>query len=582
MKYLANIIFVFLLLSVAPAALAKPVSVELSAPGLSSALQTTILDNISLYRQRNSPFLTDDYVERLYQRGPEEIRTTLKVFGYYQATVTGKLDRQDDAWQIAYSVDPGQPLRIKDVDLNISGAGQDDKKITQWVQDYPLHAGDVLNQQRYEQAKKTLQGLLLERGYFNSQLLNHEIQISMKNYYGNIVVHIDTGQRFRFGEVTFVQDDYDARYLKRFVPFEKGQYFTGEMLSQLQKNLASSGEFQSVEIAPLTDAATDEMVPVHITLVPRKPTRYTFGVGFGTDTGPRGRVGVERRHITNTGHRAEAEAFVSKVRFRLTANYRIPLTKPPYDYLLLSGERVVEDTGDTYSQSNKVSVNTVYGLKDWQRTASLAYLAENYRVAGETQDSSLLIPGIIFLYKPDSPRQLSQPLDYRWQFSISAKGAHENVASDVSFVQSRLLLGNRLKLTSDLNLVTRVDVGWTWVEFFDQLPVSQRFFAGGDLSVRGFAYNSIGPEDANGDVIGGDRLLVGSVEMQYQFSADKDVAVFFDAGNAYTGSHFNIERGAGIGMGWSLPFGVLRAYVANALSRPDHPWRPHLVVGADW
>ena len=144
------------------------------------------------------------------------------------------------------------------------------------------------------------------------------------------------------------------------------------------------------------------------------------------------------------------------------------------------------------------------------------------------------------------------------------------------------MLGNRLKLLPDVALVSRVDVGWSWVEDFNELPVSQRFFAGGDLSVRGFDYNSIGPEDDNGDVIGGDRLLVGSAELQYQFSPNKDVAVFFDAGNAYTGSDFKIERGIGFGLGWSLPFGVLRAYVANAVSKPDNPWRMHLVVGADW
>jgi translocation and assembly module TamA len=156
------------------------------------------------------------------------------------------------------------------------------------------------------------------------------------------------------------------------------------------------------------------------------------------------------------------------------------------------------------------------------------------------------------------------------------------VASDVSFMQSRLSLGNRFKVLSNVNLVSRVDVGWTWVQDFNELPVSQRFFAGGDQSVRGFEYQSIGPKDDEGNVIGGDRLLVGSVELQYEFASDKDVAVFYDSGNAYTGSNIQIENGVGIGLGWSLPFGVLRAYVANAISEPDNPWRLHVLIGADW
>jgi translocation and assembly module TamA len=282
------------------------------------------------------------------------------------------------------------------------------------------------------------------------------------------------------------------------------------------------------------------------------------------------------------GHTADAEAFASDIRTRLTANYRIPLTKPPYDYLLFSGEHLIEETDDTYSESNTVSTSTVYGLDDWTRTITIAYLSEIYTVSNERRESVLLIPGITFYYEPKSKREFSKQFDYRWRFSIGAKGAHESVASDVSFMQSRLSLGNRFKVLSNVNLVSRVDVGWTWVEDFDELPVSQRFFAGGDQSVRGFAYQSIGPEDENGDVIGGDRLLVGSVELQYEFAPDKDVAVFYDSGNAYTGSEIQIENGVGAGFGWSLPFGVLRAYVANAISEPDNPWRLHILIGADW
>jgi translocation and assembly module TamA len=60
------------------------------------------------------------------------------------------------------------------------------------------------------------------------------------------------------------------------------------------------------------------------------------------------------------------------------------------------------------------------------------------------------------------------------------------------------------------------------------------------------------------------------------------VAVFYDAGNAYTGSQFTVENGVGVGMGWALPIGVLRVYLANAVSEPSNPWRLHVLVSADW
>jgi translocation and assembly module TamA len=582
LKRWSKMVFALCLLVMSANAFAQKVSVTLDLPKLNDQQKQTVLESIGLYTQRNSPFLTDDYIARLFRRGEQEIRTTLQVYGYYKATVDSSLEKIEDIWQAKYKVALGEPIKIRDVDVEIHGDGSRDEKLKQWVAGYPLHSGDILDQTRYEQAKNSLQSILSERGYFKSKLTRHEIQVSMKQYFCNIVFHVDTGPRHRFGDVTFVQDTFDTSYLKRFVPFSKGEYFTGDSLSQLQKNLATSHEFQSVEITPLVAAAVDNTVPIRITLIPRKPTRYTFGIGYGTDTGPRGRVGVERRRVTKTGHKADAEAFVSKVRSKLTANYTIPLTKPPYDYLLFSGERLIENTDDTYSQTNTVSANTVFALKNWERTISLSYLSEIYTVSDEERQSSLLIPGISFRYQPHDEREYSGLFDYRWRLRISAKGAHESLASDVSFVQSRLSLGNRFKLLPKFNLVTRADVGWTWVENFDDLPVSQRFFAGGDQSVRGFAYNSIGPKDAEGKVIGGDRLLVGSVELQYQYTHDKDVAVFYDAGNAYTGSQFTVENGIGVGMGWALPIGVLRVYLANAVSEPSNPWRVHILVSADW
>ena len=65
------------------------------------------------------------------------------------------------------------------------------------------------------------------------------------------------------------------------------------------------------------------------------------------------------------------------------------------------------------------------------------------------------------------------------------------------------------------------------------LPPSLRFYAGGDRSVRGYTYQSLGPKDASGNVIGGKHLLVGSVEVEYAISKSWSMALFYDVGNAF-------------------------------------------------
>jgi translocation and assembly module TamA len=562
-------------------AYARSFSILLDIPELTGDQKKTVLENLSLYRQKDSPLLSDDYIARLYLNGKQEIVTTLQVFGFYEASVEADLDKSEDAWTIKYDVHAGTPVNVTSVDLKIQGEGEKDSAFESWLANFPIRPGDRLNHNLYEDAKKQVQNILVERGYFNGRLTRHEIQLHLKQYSGAIVLHVDTGPRFRFGDVTFIQEAFDIDYLRRFVPFSTGQIFLAAELSKLQKNLAVSGEFKTIEIMPLPESATDNMVPIRVLLTPRKPLRYKIGGGYGTDTGIRGRVGVERRQITDTGHRADAEAFVSKVLRTVTAHYRIPLKKPATDSMVFTGEHRLEETDTTYSESNTVAASHVFGLKSWLRTTSITYLKENYSAGNESNKSNLVIPSINFLYDPEKERR---PVLYRprWHFDLNIKGSHTDLASDVSFVQGKLYGEVRFQFTRSFTLVARGDIGGSLVDEFADLPVSQRFFAGGDYSIRGFDYKSLGPKDENGEVVGGTHLLVGSVEGQYMFIPNWDVAAFYDTGNAYDKDQFEPEQGAGAGVGYRFPFGIVRVYGAVALSKSDNPTRLHVIVSADW
>jgi len=560
---------------------ARTYSIELDIPELAAAQRQTVLDNISLYRQRSSPLLSDDYVMRLYVNGKQEIITTLQVFGFYEASVESSLEKDDDVWIIQYNVTAGAPISVSNVDLQVRGEGETDSELATWRAKFPIHPGDRLNHQHYEEAKKELRNLLAERGYFNSRLTQHEIQVNLKQHSGNIVIQVDTGPRFKFGDVTFVQETFDTGYLRRFIPFAKGDIFLAEDLSELQKNLAVSGEFRKIEVIPLPESAIDNRVPIRVNLTPKKPLRYKIGAGYGTDTGFRGRAGVERWQITDTGHRADAELFLSNVIRTVTANYRIPMKKPATDYLLFTGEHKIEDTDTSYSESNAVAASNTYGLKSWLRTLSTTFLKENYAVGSEANKSNLLIPSISFSFDPEKERR-PELHRLRWHFDVIVKGSHTDLASDVTFLQGKIFAELRYQFARKFALVARGDIGASEVGEFSNLPVSQRFFAGGDYSIRGYGYKSLGPRDENGEVVGGTHLLVGSVELQYTFLRNWDFAVFYDTGNAYDKDAFEPEQGAGAGIGYKLPFGIVRAYGANALSTSDNDWRAHLIFSADW
>ena len=252
----------------------------------------------------------------------------------------------------------GPAMFVNQVDLQFSGDGKKDETLQRWKKNFPIKQGEKLDQQAYESAKKDLMILLRERGYLKAAFQTSEIKVSLKEYSSQIRIYLDTGPRYKFGPVSFKHDAFSAEYLSRFVPFTEGEAFDNNMLVELQKNLSLSGEFDNIEISPLLDQTENETIPITVVVTAKKPWNYLLGLGYGTDTGPRTRVRIERHQISDTGQNADAEVYYSQIKKNLSLNYRIPLVNPafvtkkiaiPHTVIanrLLSVEFIVSDDGN--------------------------------------------------------------------------------------------------------------------------------------------------------------------------------------------------------------------------------------------
>ena len=113
----------------------------------------------------------------------------------------------------------------------------------------------------------------------------------------------------------------------------------------------------------------------------------------------------------------------------------------------------------------------------------------------------------------------------------------------------------------------------------DELPESLGFLAGGDNSVRGYDFESIGLSE-NGEVSVAENLFVGSVEYEHPIKNGFAIAAFIDVGDAFNDS-IKLNKGAGLGLRWRLPFGALRLDAASALDLDGDPIRLHFSFGTD-
>lgn len=558
---------------------AAKLSIQLNVD-LPEEQRQNIKENLSVYQFRDSPLLNEGYVDSLKLKGINEIQTMLQYFGYYKAKVNVSSQQQNGNFNVTYSVELGPAVKIENVDIDIKGDGSQDQELIQWKKSYPLGGGDVLSHDKYEQAKKTLLQLLHDRGYFASELQTHKIAVNLNTMTANIALVVDSGPRYYFGETYYIQEDYDLGYLKRFLPYKKGDEFHTERLAELHQRLLKSQEFLSVEINPEVAKADESLrVPISIRLTPRKKWRFSLGLGYGTDVGVQASGAVNQKRFTRRGHQAGADTTVSETKQEAAVNYTIPAKRPWSDFYNLRYGFAHEQTDDTERYTNTLTFKAVYELKVLRHIFSLSFEDEQFLVGHDSKTrTKMLVPSIAAQYLPQEGRLLDR---LRFDLYGEIRGSADKVVSDVKFAQF-ISRGNfKYQLSKRWAALSRFNAGFTDIADFNKLPVSYRFFAGGDYSVRGYDYNSLSPVDEEGNRIGGRNLLVGSVELQYRFLRDWDVAAFYDIGNAFNVGNTDLKQGAGFGVGWHYSLLSVRVYAANALDMSDRPWKLHLIVGAD-
>ena len=152
----ALIALIIQLLIVVNPVLAATVAIQLSV-NLPDEAKQNIIENLSLYQYRDSPLLDENNLGGLTVKGVSEIQTMLQTFGYFKAKISASTQKTNGNFNVVYTVDLGSPMIVDRVDIQINGAGKSDREVTKWVKSYPIVSGDILVQNKYEEAKKNLE-----------------------------------------------------------------------------------------------------------------------------------------------------------------------------------------------------------------------------------------------------------------------------------------------------------------------------------------------------------------------------------------------------------------------------------------
>ncbi|WP_043114495.1 autotransporter assembly complex protein TamA [Solimonas soli] len=548
--------------------------------GVSGELKSNAEAYLTIRDEAARKDLDQATVERLHRQAGPQLREALRPFGYYNPFIDAHLEGEAPQWRATYTIDPGPRTTLTHVDLDISGPGAEDFEREQRRMRRRLEEGQPLLHSDYDEAKSLLASAAYAKGYLDAHYILSELRVKPSDNTAEAVLHFETGPQYRFGDFTIVQQDgsrkLDDGFLRRYVPIKPGAVYDPQVLLDTQFALGDLGYFDSVEIVPQRDAAVDRRVPLVINTTPRKSQRYEFGLGYGTDTGARGLFGVDFRRLNDTGHTLHIETQISEIKDEALVEYRIPLGNKAGELFSITGNVGEQDYNAGTSYLRGVGIGLARSPGKWQRRYYLKYLHENSNLGTDTVIADLLMPGLTL-----NRAELNDTIYTRkgWSLFGDVHGGARNMASTVSFIQLHLI--GKAAWPVDWNrsrLLLRYEYGANSVEDFGRLPASQRFFAGGDESVRGYGYQSLGPKDSEGNVIGGNYLTTFSGEFETPVWKNWGAAVFLDGGGADDHPAPELHYGVGAGVRYRSPVGSVQLDLAHPLDRDESPVRLHFGV----
>ncbi len=552
----ASRILPVVLLTLLPALAQASVQVQIS--GIDKVLAAAVRANLALtpYADRA---VSEPQMRRLYASVPGEVRKALEPYGYFDARlVAGSYKRvagktADENWTVTLRIAAGTPVRVTALQLDMPADALQLPAVRRAVRAFAPKTGAILDQALYTRSKQAVMAALQADGFLDAEASVHRIAVNTATHSAAISLSWKPGARYKLGAVTFQGSQFAPGFLQRYVPWRVGEFYSQDALLQLQQRLTGADYFAMAEVNPEPRQARDLVVPVVVQVSPAKRTVYSAGALYGTDTGAGVESGVRRRWLNRYGHKAALNTLLTQ--HLKTANLIYSIPRPGQDNrnFNFGANWLDENTATSRSRTLGLAANESREWRGFNSSLGLNTLSGNYVVGGENGNSTLL-----YAEASVTRKKGANPIYVRNGWAVSATARAGAPLSTTAFTQMTLD-GTWIHTLAPRNrIILRGSAGATWVQNFNALPPQLRFFAGGDRSIRGYGYQTIGPRNAQGLVIGGRDLLVASATFEHYFLPKWGVALFADGGDAFNGSDFRMHQAIGFGLRWISPVGPVR------------------------
>ena len=553
-----------------------PYRVEIDAP---SDLRAPIAASLGLVRWQHWPDMNADIAERLAAEAVGEATNAAAAEGYFSASVDVAVDRSTRPTVYTVKVVPGEPTRIADVRIDVSGPAVDDTPrgtdaIARLRAGWGLAPGEIFRQSQWTAAKNQALATLRAAPYPAARIVRSEAAIDPDARRAALSIAIDSGPAFRFGDlVTTGLGRYRAAMVENYRSFARGDPYSEATLEQFIRRLNRTGYFSSVQAAIDVDSSTPDDAPVRVAIIEAPARHLEVGLGFSTDVGYTSKVDYRDVNLDRNGLQllvnGQLDSKIQSGSIRLIA----PANEFGWIGTFPLGARRTDIEG--------LVTRTAYAGTRWNsldERRERAYSATYYDDEQEPEGAALQRSHATYLEAEQYVREVDNLLSPTRGFMASLQGGGGIPgASTRGFgrVVGRFVAW--VPLDAGLELQLRAEGGAVLAPTRDGIPSTLLFRTGGDTTVRGYAFESLGVKEGSATV-GGRYYAVASAELIRWVNEFWGVAAFADTGNAGDSiPGFRFVAGYGAGIRVRTPLGPFRVDVAYG--EASHEVRLHFSVG---
>ena len=495
--------------------------------------------------------------------------------GYFSPTLDIQFD-EENREHATVTVTPGPRTTVKDIEIEFAGdlkgeGAEREQRRREIRESWGLKPGQPFRSGDWEVAKTRIAEELSDRDYAAGAIAASEARVDAEAATASLKLVLDSGPPFAFGDVSIEGlEIYSESLVRRVVDLQRGERYSRERLTTLQRQVQGGPWFSSVIVDLERDPALAQAAPVKVSVVERPTREVGLALGYGTDDGARAEAGFRHRNVFGRGFDLQSSVRVATERQIGYADLYFPSGLQRIGGL---GNVPYQDSVGVLAEHSTIAKLEIsrfavagyrhFKLEKWEVRVGLSYQVEQSHPEGaEARSVTRALAPIV----ATTIRRVDDLFDPKrgGVVNLQVAAGSKSLASTQDFVKLYGQYTHWVPLGKDNQLLLRAELGTTLADSREGIPEDFLFRAGGSRSNRGYGYQTLGVREGDA-IVGGRYMATGTAEFVHWLDAVWGAAVFVDVGDAVdTRGDWQANPSYGVGARFKTPAGPFALDLAYA------------------